>query len=143
MRWSDPWQRGTANAAKKAKRGSFGLDTFATERKGRFAVAAKIDRTLDGVVFASKKEAARYAELKLLERAGKIECLEIQPSWDVNINGQKLCRYTADFSYLDKERGAVIEDVKSEGGTSADAAYRLRKRAAELYHGIRITEVIR
>jgi len=124
-------------------RAQFGLDRVITERRGRFAVAAKPDRTVDGLVFDSKKESIRYAELKLLERAGEIECLEIQPSWDVKIGGKHYTRYTADFSYIDKHRGAVIEDVKSLGGTDQDAAFKLRKKAAELAHGISVTLVYR
>ena len=140
------WRLSALPAALKAKarpaRGGFGLD-IPVERKGRFAVAAKIDRTIDGRTFDSKKEATRYAELKQLQRAGEIECLELQPSWDVFINGSKLCRYSADFSYLDRRTGTpVIEDTKSTG-TAKDAAYRIRKRAAELAHGIKVTEVLR
>ena len=108
----------------------------------RFAVAPKAARTLDGVVFDSKKEASRYAELKLLQRAGQISELQLQPSWVVEINGQRLCRYSCDFSYLDKERGFVLEEVKSSGSVK-DAAYKLRRRAAELAYGIKIVEVIR
>jgi hypothetical protein len=107
----------------------------------RFAVAPKADRTMDGIVFDSKKEATRYAELKLLQRAGKIESVEIQPSWKVEINGKHFCRFTADFAYRDGF-SLVIEDVKSTG-TAKDAAYRLRKKAAELAYGIHVTEVIR
>lgn len=128
--------------ARTKLRQSFGLDKFTVERRGRFAVSAKPDRTIDGVLFDSKKEATRYAELKLLERAGLIECLEVQPSWNVEINGKHYCRFTADFTYIDKRLGAVIEDVKSTG-TAKDAAYRLRRKAAELAHGIRVTEVVR
>jgi len=126
----------------RQSRPAFGLDV-PVERKGRFAVSAKEDRTVNNRVFDSKKEATRYAELKNLERAGLIECLELQPSWDVFINGQKLCRYSADFSFLDKKTGRpVVEDTKSSG-TAKDAAYRLRKRAAELAHGITVREVLR
>ena len=126
----------------RQSRPAFGLDV-PVERKGRFAVSAKEDRTVNNRVFDSKKEAARYAELKNMERAGLIECLELQPSWDVFINGQKLCRYSADFSFLDKKTGRpVVEDTKSSG-TAKDAAYRLRKRAAELAHGITVREVLR
>lgn len=126
--------------AAKRGRGSFGLDV-PVERKGRFGVVKKDHRTIDGRVFDSGKEAVRFAELKNAQRAGLIECLECQPSWDVFLNGSKLCSYSADFSYIDTASGRpVIEDVKSSG-TVADAAYRLRKRAAELAHGIKITEV--
>ena len=127
----------------RQSRPAFGLDV-PVERKGRFAVSAKEDRTVNNRVFDSKKEATRYAELKNLERAGLIECLELQPSWDVFINGQKLCRYSADFSFIDKKSGRpVIEDVKSKNGTEKDAAFRLRKRAAELALGITVREVLR
>lgn len=126
-------------AAKKA-RGSFGLDV-PVERRGRFAVVKKDKRTVDGIVFDSGKEAKRYADLKNLQRAGLIECLERQPSWLVTINGQPYCRYSADFAYIDKATGKpVIEDTKSSG-TAKDDAYRLRKKAAELAHNIVVTEV--
>lgn len=118
------------------------LHLDAPKKKGRFATSAREMRTEDGVVFDSKKELTRYRQLKLLEKAGRISDLARQPAWDVKINGMKLCTYTADFSYFCNERNrAVIEDVKSDG-TAKDAAYRLRKRAAELEHGIRIEEVL-
>ena len=42
-----------------------------------------IRTTVDGVTFASKAEARRYAELKLLEQAGEIKGLELQPKFDI------------------------------------------------------------
>jgi len=126
----------------KRARGSFGLDVPVVERKGRFAVSSREDRTVDGKVMDSKKEAVRFAELQLLERLGEIEALEPHPSWRVEINGQHFCTYTADATYICKKRGLVIEDTKSSG-TQKDAAYRLRKKAAELAHNIKVTEVIR
>lgn len=109
-------------------------------RKGRFQVAPKEQRTVDGHVFDSKRESARYAKLKLEERAGLISHLELQPSWIVYINGQKLCRFRADFSYF-RNGVMVIEDTKSSG-TAKDPAYRLRKKAAELAYNIQVTEVL-
>src|SRR6185503_13093134 len=111
-------------------------------RRSRFQVAPKIERTLDGITFASKKEATRYATLKLLERAGKIRDLKLQPKFPVEINGRPFTIYSADFSYYDRELGrVVIEDSKSTG-TAKDAAYRLRRKAAELAHGIVVVEVL-
>ncbi len=108
--------------------------------RGRFPVAPKSERTIDGHVFDSKREAIRYGELKLLERAGVISKLKVQPSWNVEIGGKHFCRYTADFEYLyHAER--VVEDCKSTG-TAKDTAYRLRRKAAELAHGITITEYV-
>lgn len=72
---------------------------------------------IDGFIFDSKKEAARYLELKALEKAGKIKELERQKSFTLiepfDYNGEKCrrVRYLADFYY--REGGKVIiEDVK-------------------------------
>jgi len=73
--------------------------------------------TVDGITFDSKREANRYCELKLLEKAGEITDLELQPKFELQPgfrkNGLKIraITYTADFKYI--ERGKVIiEDVK-------------------------------
>lgn len=109
----------------------------------RFQVSPKIDRTVDGITFDSKKEARRYSELRLLERAGQIRDLMLQQKFPVDIGGKHFCTYTADFVYFDDVRGhTVVEDTKSTG-TAKDAAYRLRKKAAELAHKIKVDEVIR
>ena len=105
----------------------------------RFQVAPVEQRTMDGIVFASKREMKRYAELKLLERAGDIHRLDLQPEYEVFIDGRHFCTYTADFRYITTDLEIVVEDVKSTG-TAKDAAYRLRKKAAELYYGMKVTE---
>lgn len=67
--------------------------------------------TIDGIKFASKREARRYGELKLLVRAHQITKLELQPRFPLIVNGKKVCTYVADFEYIeDGER--VVEDVK-------------------------------
>jgi Protein of unknown function (DUF1064) len=98
--------------------------------------------TIDGFRFDSKKEGKRYGELRMLERAGLISCLECHPQYAVNINGQHYLTYTADFSYRDHKRGAaiVIEDVKSPA-TRKLRDYRLRKKAVELFHNVVVVEV--
>lgn len=105
----------------------------------RFKVSRVEERTVDGIVFDSKGESKRYAQLKLAEKAGMIKDLRLQPEFPVLINGKPFCTYTPDFQYWDVTTGQMItEDVKSTG-TAKDAAYRLRKKAAELYYGIKIT----
>jgi Protein of unknown function (DUF1064) len=108
----------------------------------KYKVAAEIERTVDGIVFDSKREAARYAQLKLAEKAGLIRNLVLQPEYPVEINGKHYCTYTPDFRYTEAETGKeIIEEVKSTG-TMKDPAYRLRKKAAELFHGVEITVFI-
>lgn len=113
-----------------------------TASRNRFAVAPAADRTVDGIVFDSKREAIRYAILKIKRRAGLITDIETQPSWVIDIGGKHFCRYTADFRYFDVEQNRiVIEEIKSTG-TAKDAAYRLRRKAAELAHNLTIDLVL-
>ena len=120
-----------------------------------------VKTTIDGITFDSKKEAKRYTELKLLEKAGHITHLELQPEYQITINGAKICKYKADFRYFtvraentarsnitigewqpptmagDKE-GQIVEDVKG----FKTPIYRLKKRLVEAsYPGTLIKEV--
>src|ERR1700739_3349038 len=67
--------------------------------------------TVDGITFDSAAEARRYGELKLLERAGEISGLELQPEFPFLVKGKVIFKYVADFSYWDG-RSRVTEDVK-------------------------------
>ena len=72
---------------------------------------------MDMYVFDSAKEAQRYRELKLLERAGEISNLELQPrfllqeSFKKNGKIYRKIEYIADFKYIEKDK-TIIEDVK-------------------------------
>lgn len=90
---------------------------------------------VDGVAFPSKKEARRWSELLLLERAGKISQLTRQNSYDLVVNGMSVGRYVADFGYL--EAGVrVTEDSKG----MLTPVYRLKKKLMLAIHGIEILE---
>lgn len=68
---------------------------------------------LDGIVFASKAEAKRYAELKVLQAAGEIIDLELQPKFKMTVNGVEVCTYIGDFRYWHvHSKTRVTEDVK-------------------------------
>ena len=92
---------------------------------------------VDGITFASKKEARRYQELKLLERAKAIQDLKLQVAFPLikkSINGREI-KYIADFVYYEDGK-LIVEDTK---GYRTDV-YKLKKRlVAELY-GIKIRE---
>ncbi len=82
-----------------------------------------IKTVIDGITFASKKEAGRYSELRLLDRAGQIKALELQPKFPLIVNGTKVCTYIADFAY--QEGGKyVVEDVKG----MKTPAYRIKRK---------------
>jgi len=96
-----------------------------------------------GRTFDSAAEARRFAELRILERAGAVEGVECQPSFRIEINGALICTYIADFTYLDKETGeTIVEDVKS-AYTRKLPVYRLKRRLMKAVHGIDITEVVK
>lgn len=74
---------------------------------------------VDGIAFDSKKEAARYQELKLMERAGVIKDLSLQPNFLLQDKfkykgkAQRKIEYIADFMYWDCEKKTcIVEDVK-------------------------------
>ena len=104
-----------------------------------------VKTVVDGIKFDSKKEAARYKELQLLERAGEIKDLELQPKFYLQgkngqityPNGRRAC-YTGDFRYVTKAGVHIIEDVKSPA--SKTQVYNLRK-AILANMGILIHEV--
>lgn len=67
----------------------------------------------DGYTFDSAAEHRRYRELRLLERAGAIHDLRVHPVYVLRGAGNvRVCRYIADFTYVEPGRGVVTEDVK-------------------------------
>ena len=96
--------------------------------------------TYKGIEFDSQKEKNRYQELLLLERAGEIRRIELQPRYDLVVNGHKLGFYRGDFRYEEVATGAVIiEDVKSPA--TKTAVYQLKKKLVRALYGIEIREV--
>lgn len=104
--------------------------------------------TIDGIRFASKKEAKRYCELRLLLKAGEISHLEIQPRFKLLVNGSPLkyesgrpAFYIADFAYFDPSRERrIVEDVKSEA--TKTPLYKLKKALVEaIYPAVKIVEI--
>lgn len=94
--------------------------------------------TVDGIRFASMAEARRYSELRLLEKAGEISGLELQPKFKLVVNGQHICTYIGDFRYRCKYTDPLItEDVKG----ILTPVYRLKKKLVLALHGVEITEV--
>jgi hypothetical protein len=93
---------------------------------------------LDGHTFASAAEARRYQELKLMEVAGEIIDLTLQPKYKIELNGQHICYYIADFRYQPvRGDSIIIEDVKG----FKTPVYRLKKKLMLAVYGIMIQEV--
>lgn len=118
---------------------------------------------VDGIEFDSKKEARRYWELKLMERAGMIENLQMQVEFELipaqyeyferyGKKGQRLkdgkrcveksCVYKADFVYT-KDGKRVVEDVKGyrDPQSAVYAKFVIKRKLMLWLHGIRVIEV--
>lgn len=116
-------------------------------------------QTSDGIVFDSYKEARRWEQLILLQRAGEIVELQRQVPYELIPNqyetyeryskkgerlkdGTKLVErkveYIADFVYHDAKTGEIIvEDTK--GVKTKD--YIIKRKLMYAVHGIKIREI--
>lgn len=102
---------------------------------------------LDGYHFDSMAEAKHYwFGIKPRLEAGEIKDLRLQPLFRCEINGKLICKYLADFQYMDtKEIGpqgqlgcTVVEDVKG----FKTPVYRIKKKLVEAIHlGTKIIEI--
>lgn len=92
---------------------------------------------VDNITFDSKKEANRYYELKLLERAKVISNLQLQVPYILIPKSKygSAIKYVADFVYEENNQ-VIIEDVKGV----KTPVYRLKKRLMEEQFGIAIKE---
>jgi hypothetical protein len=104
-------------------------------------------RTSDGILHDSQREATRWMELKLLERAGKIKNLNRQVKFvlipkQAEYIGKKVkvlereVSYIADFVYNENGQ-TVVED--SKGMKTKD--YVIKRKLMLYIHKIKIREV--
>ena len=101
---------------------------------------------VDNIEFASKKEARRYSELKLLHLANEISDLTVQPKFLLQEKFKKngihyrAIKYIGDFMYKNKDGKYIVEDVKSKI-TKTDV-YMIKKKLFEKrYSDLTIVEV--
>ena len=111
--------------------------------------------TVDGITFDSKKEANRWCELLLLERAGQIKNLERQKVFELiptqreilpekdKYGNNKLgkvierpVKYKADFTYIENGK-MIVEDTKGY----RTSEYVMKRKMMLYLHGIRIREI--
>lgn len=99
---------------------------------------------VDGIEFDSRKEAKRWQELRLLEKAGAISELkrqvkfELIPAQKDPVTGkviERACTYIADFCYVE-DGETVTEDTKG----FRTEAYRIKRKLMLQKYGIRIRE---
>lgn len=118
-------------------------------------------KTSDGLVFDSTKEARRWEQLRLLEKAGEIVELQRQVRYEILPaqyeyyeryskkgvrlqDGKRLIErkveYVADFVYHDAKTGElIVEDAKSPATRTKD--YIIKRKLMNLVFGVKIREV--
>lgn len=114
---------------------------------------------VDGIVFDSKKEARRYSELRIMEKAGIISDLQRQVKFVLipaqrepdkvgkrgGIKKGKLlereCSYVADFVYTDVNGNRVVEDVKGYRGGGAYEVFKIKRKLMLYIKKIKVEEV--
>jgi hypothetical protein len=93
-----------------------------TSKGGVQRVAGAQRTTVDGITFDSKREADRYSDLKMMERAGLIQNLTLQHK--IALHGRdgpiltptgRQMHYIADFSYEDENGNTVEWDMPPRG----------------------------
>lgn len=90
-------------------------------------------REIDGIIFDSQKEADYYCQLKILEKAGEITKIELQPSFllqpGYKVDGKKVqpIFYRADFRVTYADGRVEVIDVKASHRFK-DKVYRLKKK---------------
>ena len=126
--------------------------------------------TSDGILHDSKREATRWEELCLLQRAGKISDLERQVRFELipsqyeevytgeiyqrgerkgepkmkRVCLEQSCEYIADFVYIDNDTGQkVVEDTKGyrDPGSATYAKFVIKRKLMLYLKGIKIKEV--
>lgn len=99
----------------------------------------------NGIKFDSKAEGKRYLDLMLMQRAGEISDLILQPKFELakgvkftgDARAKPALRYTGDFLYLDKAGNRIVEDVKG----MATQAYKIRRHLMLALLGIEVMEI--
>jgi len=94
-----------------------------------------IKTVVDGVTFASRKEASHYALLKQKRDKNEICDLQLQPKFPIIYQGVKICTYIADFKFLDLQtRKYVVQYVKG----ILTPVFRIKQKLVKAFHGVEI-----
>lgn len=97
---------------------------------------------VDGIKFPSTKQAKRYSELKLMEKAGEITGLKIEGDEECKFSlnapsGERIGFYVADFVYLNK--GSQCRTVEDSKGVRT-SLYKWKSKHMRAQYGIEILE---
>lgn len=110
------------------------LDILPTHEKGMVNKFRNEPKTVDGIRFASKLEANRYLQLKMMKAGGLITDFIIQQTFHLEVNGFHICRYIADFVITWADGRVTVEDTKGV----ETPEFKIKKKLMLAIHGIEI-----
>jgi hypothetical protein len=117
-------------------------------RAARRSKYGNVRTTIDGYTFASKREARAYQDLKLREKAGEVRDVELQPRFDLAVNGVKICVYVGDFRFRELSHlGDGMTHPRWDRVVVADSkgartrVYEMKRKLMKAIHGIEIREL--
>lgn len=87
------------------------------------------------VYFMSKREKLRASQLLMLQSAGTITRLRLQPRFSLDVNGKKLGHYVADADYYEGSE-YVVEDTKPEKWQDPFSKWKIRHFQAQ--YGVQV-----
>lgn len=67
---------------------------------------------VDGIRFDSRREADYYGQLKMEQRAKLIKSFERQVTFDLVVNGKRICGHRVDFLVLLNDGSQEVREVK-------------------------------
>ncbi len=89
-------------------------------KRNKYGVSPKEERTVDGILFASKAEAKAYQELSFLQKSGAVKHIELQPVFKFPMGYE----YRADFRVTYDDGTVEVIDVKG----METPVFKLKKR---------------
>jgi len=127
------WDEQQLAAYDKRMRGE--VDALVAGKKSKYGNKKTV---VDGLKFASKREAERYLVLKAMQEAGEISKLRLQPHLPCDVNGHHVCTYVADFAYI---KPGVPRETFEDAKGHRTALYILKRKLVKACRGIDIHEV--
>jgi Protein of unknown function (DUF1064) len=102
---------------------------------------ANVPTEVDGERFPSKKQANRYQDLKLMQKAGKIRKLRREVLFPLIVNGWPIYEggYRADATYYETVGDLEVYRVEDSKGFATET-YLHKKRLMKAIYGIVILE---
>ena len=87
--------------------------------------------TINGIKFDSKWESERYLYITVKE-------LELQVRFALEVNGQKICTYIADFRYKKQDMNGIWTEIVEDAKGVETPEFKLKKKLMKACLGIEI-----